>query len=210
MINVIITDDHPIVINGIKKILEEFDDIKVVDETSKGSELISKIIKQDYDLVLLDISLPDRNGLDILKEIKKIKPKQNVLILSVFPEEEYAIRALKLGASGYVSKNSVPQELVTAIRDASQGKKYISSKQAVNMIEQFTNISNEPLHKSLSYREMEVLIFIAEGLSQKSIAERLSVSPKTISTYQTRILKKLNLSTTSELVRYAIKQGLVN
>lgn len=210
MINVIITDDHPIVRSGIKKILEDFDDIQIVDETSKGSELISKILKQDYDLVLLDISLPDRNGLDILKEIKTLKPKQNILVLSIHPEEQYAVRALKLGACGFLNKNSVPQELVSAIRKAAKGIRYISPKQAINMIDQFTDLSDKPLHQSLSDREMEVLVLVAEGLSQKKIAARFSVSPKTISTYQTRVLKKLNLSTISELIRYAIKENLVN
>jgi two-component system invasion response regulator UvrY len=207
MIKVLITDDHPVVRQGLIKILETCPEIKVTGEAGQGSELLEKVMHNDYDVILLDISLPGRNGLDLLKEIKSINQKIAVIMISIHSEEQYAIRALKLGASGYLTKSSAPGELIAAIKRAAQGKKYITSTLAEILSFNFNN--KKPLHKILSNRELEVMSLLAEGKSPCEIAEKLSLSVKTISTYRKRILIKMNMGTTSEIIRYAIKAGLV-
>ncbi len=207
MIKVLITDDHPVVRQGLKNVLEACPDIKVTGEAGQGSELLEKVIHNDYDVILLDISLPGRNGLDLLKEIKSINQSIAVLMLSIYPEEHYALRTLKLGASGYLMKSIAPDELITAVKRVAQGKKYITSTLAETLA---FNINNEkPLYKTLSNREIEIMCLLAEGKSPSEIAEKLSLSVKTISTYRKRILIKMNIKTTSEIIRYAIKAGLV-
>ena len=207
MIKVLITDDHPVVRQGLKNILEACPEIKVTGEAGQGSELLEKVIHGDYNVILLDISLPGRNGLDLLKEIKSINQRIAVIMLSIHPEEQYAVRALKLGASGYLTKSTAPDELITAVKRAAQGRKYITSTLAESMA---FNINYEkPLHKTLSNRELEVMCLLSEGKSPSEIAEELSLSVKTISTYRKRILIKMNLKTTSEIIRYAIKADLV-
>ena len=209
MIKVIITDDHPIVRQGIKQVLEDCSDIKVMDEAREGNELIKKIIENDYDVILLDISLPGRNGLDLLKEIKSLKPNLYVLMLSMHPEEQYAIRALKLGASGYLTKSSITDELISAIRKAAQGKKYITPSLAEKLAFNIDIDSDKPLHFSLSDRELEVMCLLAQGKTLSEIANELSLSSKTISTYRERILEKMGIKNTAEIIRYAIKNNLV-
>jgi DNA-binding NarL/FixJ family response regulator len=205
MIKVLITDDHPVVRQGLKNILETCPDIKVTGEAGKGSEFLEKVMHNDYDVILLDISLPGRSGLDLLKEVKSIKKDIYVIMLSVHPEEHYAVRALKLGASGYLVKSTNPDELIAAVKRVAQGKKYITASLADILT--FDN-NKKPLHKSLSNRELEVMCLLAEGKSTSEIAEKLSLSVKTISTYRKRILIKMNLKNTSELIRYAINAGL--
>ena len=209
MIKVLITDDHPIVRQGIKQVLEDCSDIKVLDEVGEGNELIKKIIENDYDVILLDISLPGRNGLDLLKEIKSLKPKLYVLMLSMHPEEQYAIRALKLGASGYLTKSSITDELITAIRKAALGKKYITPSLAEKLAFDIDIDSDKPLHHNLSDRELEVMCLLAKGKTLSDIANDLSLSSKTISTYRERILTKMSMTNTAEIIRYAIKNKLV-
>lgn len=210
MINLIITDDHPIVRQGIRQILEGCIDINAIDEAENGEQLIRKIMKNEYDVVLLDISMPGRNGLEILKELKSIKPSIAVLILSVYPEEQYAIRAMKLGASGYLTKSSAPEELISAIQHVGSGRKYITLSLAETIANQIKSESEAPLHEALSERELEVMCQMAKGKSPKEIAEKLSISSKTLSTYRERILVKMMMSSTSEIIRYAIKNGLVD
>jgi two-component system invasion response regulator UvrY len=207
MIKVLIVDDHPVVRKGLKNILEACPEIKVTGEAGQGSELIEKAIHNYFDVILLDISLPGRNGLDLLKVIKSINQGIAVIILSIHPEEQYAVRALKLGAAGYLTKSTAPDELITAVKRAAQGRKYITSTIAEALA---FNISyRKPLHKTLSNREFEVMCLLAEGKSLSEIAEELSLSIKTISTYRKRILIKMNLKNTSGIIRYAIKAGLV-
>jgi two-component system invasion response regulator UvrY len=208
MIRILITDDHPVVRLGLIKILEEASDIVVSGEAGSGSELMNCLHQNEYDVILLDISLPGRNGLDLLKEIKIMKPNIPVLILSIHPEEQYALRALKLGAAGYLTKSSVPGELVAAVRRLALGKKYIT----MNLAERITpdTGSAKPLHYNLSNRELEVLCMLAEGNSPHDIASKLSLSVKTISTYRSRILIKMNFKNTSEIIRYALVEGLVS
>jgi len=210
MITILITDDHPIVRKGIRQLLEDDPNERfgLIEEAGSGKEMFEKLQVQHFDLVLLDISLPGRSGLELLGDLRKVYPETAVVILSIYPEEQYALRALKLGASGYLTKASAPEELIAAVIRASQGEKYISSslaeKIAFNLIEE----KETPLHEKLSVRELEVVSLLASGKTMSKIAADLSLSPKTISTYRERILEKLNIKTTSDIIRYAIKEGL--
>jgi DNA-binding NarL/FixJ family response regulator len=211
MIKILITDDHPIVRQGIRQILEDdkFQRFGLIEEAVSGKELLEKIKTTVFDVILLDISLPGRSGLEILGEVKKNAHATAVLILSIYPEEQYAIRAIKLGASGYLNKASAPEELIEAIIKVSEGGRYLTSSLKESIEFNFFRGDDKPMYDKLSIRELEVITLLAEGKTLSSIASYLSLSPKTISTYRERILAKLNLKTTSELIRYAIKEGLV-
>lgn len=208
MIRVLITDDHPVVRKGIRQILEDDEKIVLIDEASDGKELIDKMLAQEFDVILLDISLPGRSGLDMISQIKKIQQKTAILILSIHTEELYALKALKFGASGYLTKSSAPDELINAIYKVSRGDRYISSTLAEKLAESLFLNNDRPLYLSLSAREMEVLDLLADGKTVNQVAKELTLSSKTISTYRTRLLTKLNLKTTAELIRYSILEGL--
>jgi two-component system, NarL family, invasion response regulator UvrY len=210
MINVLITDDHPIVRQGIRQILEDDHDQRfgIIAEASGAKELLENLAKGKFNVVTLDISLPGRSGLELIPEIRKISPATAVLILSIFPEEQYAVRALKLGASGYLTKSSAPQDLISAILKISEGGKFITPSLAEKLTLDMLNDYEKPLHESLSAREMEVIRLIASGLSINEIGEKLSLSPKTISTYKDRILLKLKMKSTAALIRYALDNNL--
>ena len=209
MIKVLIADDHAIVREGLKQVLADtFQEVES-DEGASGKEVLEKVRENDYDAVLLDISMPGRGGLDILKQIKCIKPHIPVLIISIFPEEQYAVRALRAGAAGYLTKESAPEELKAAIRKVSQGGKYISSSLAEKLAFELDTDSEKSLHEKLSDREYQVMCMIASGKTVKEIAEELSLSVKTISTNRTRILKKMNMKNNAQLIHYAIKNNLV-
>jgi DNA-binding NarL/FixJ family response regulator len=209
MIKILIADDHPVVRQGIKQILAETRDIVVADEAASGQEVMKKVMKTDYDVILLDISMPERNGLDILRELKSKKPKPAVLILSIYPEDQYAVRVLKLGAAGYLTKESVPEELISAIRKVAQGRKYISATLAEKLAIDLEINAEKPLHENLSDREYQVLCMIASGKRLKEIGDELNLSIKTISTYRTRILEKMKMGNNAELIRYALQNNLV-
>jgi DNA-binding NarL/FixJ family response regulator len=208
MIKVLITDDHPVVRRGIRQILEDDERIILIHEASDGKELIEKLLTQEYDVILLDITLPGRSGLDMIPQIKKISQKTAILILSIHSEELYAIQALKFGASGYLTKSSAPEELLSAVFKVSRGEKYITSALAEKLAESFLTEENKPVHLFLSARELEVLGLLAAGKTVCQIADELSLSSKTISTYRERLLSKLKLKTTADLIRYAIVEGL--
>jgi len=208
MINVLITDDHPVVRRGIRQILEDDERIGLVHEASDGKELFDNLNKQIYDVILLDISLPGRSGLDLIGQIKKIQPFAAILILSIHSEEMYAIKALKAGAAGYLTKTSAPEELISAINKVSKGERYISVSLADSLAESLISDTKIPRHQLLSSRELEVLQLLAAGKKVVQIASELSLSPKTISTYRERLLEKLKLHTTAELIRYAIMEGI--
>jgi two-component system, NarL family, invasion response regulator UvrY len=208
MLKVLITDDHPVVRKGIRQILEDDARIGIVDEAGKGTELLAKLREQKYDVILLDISLPGGNGLDLISQIKKIQPAVAILMLSIYSEEIYAIKALKYGASGYLTKTSAPEELLTAVHKVSKGERYITISLADKLADNLFAKSEKQLIQSLSARETDVLILLASGKTFAQIAVELSLSPKTVSTYRERLLSKLNLKTTSELIRYAILQSL--
>lgn len=211
MISVLITDDHPVVRQGIRMILEQ-DSMKRfgnIDEASSGQELLKILISAKYDIIILDISLPGRSGLDLLCELKKNWPKTPVVILSMHPEEQYAVKALKLGASAYLTKESASDELITCLIKVSNGGRYITRKIAEMITFDALDARERPLHELLSPRELEVISLFARGKTITSIGEELSLSPKTISTYRERILSKLHLKTTSDIIRFAIKEGIV-
>jgi two-component system, NarL family, invasion response regulator UvrY len=208
MIKVLITDDHPVVRRGIRQILEDDERIGIVEEAGKGKELLEKLRDQKFDVVLLDISLPGGNGLDLIARIKKIQPAVAVLMLSIYSEELYAIKALKLGAAGYLTKTSAPEELLIAVAKVSKGERYISMSLADKLADDLVTKSDKQIFQSVSAREMDVLILLAAGKTFAQIATELSLSPKTVSTYRERLLTKLKLKTTSELIRYSIMQSL--
>jgi DNA-binding NarL/FixJ family response regulator len=208
MIKVLITDDHPVVRRGIRQILEDDDRISLVQEAGNGKELFERLKEQLFDVILLDISLPGRNGLDLIEQIKRTQSSASILILSIHSEEMYAIKALKAGAAGYLTKTSAPEELISAINKVSNGERYISTSLADKIAESVISGSEKPLYQLLSAREVEVLQLFSEGKKVVQIAAELSLSPKTVSTYRERLLEKLKLHTTSDLIRYAIMEGI--
>ena len=209
MLRIIIADDHPIVLKGLKDILQECFGYAEIDEAPRGYKLLNKLKESDYDLVLLDISLPDINGLEALKEIKKIKPKLPVLIISMYPEEQYATRALKAGAQGYLTKQSASDELVLAVRKILSGKRYISPAFAEKMILDFEADVERPPHEKLSNRELQVMRILGKGKTLKEISEELHLSINTIRTYRVRILEKIGAKGTNELIHYALTHNLI-
>ena len=210
MIKILVVDDHIIVREGLKKILLDTPDMVVADEASNGQEVTKKIWNNDYDLILLDISLPGRSGLDVLKQLKCTKPQVPILILSVHPEEQYALRALRAGASGYLTKQSAPDELIDAIRKVAKGRKYITSSIAEKLAFELEVDSRKLPHETLSDREYQVMCMIGSGKAAKEIAETLSLSVKTISTHRTHILNKMQMKNNAQLTHYAIKNALVD
>jgi two-component system invasion response regulator UvrY len=209
MIKLLIADDHAIVREGLKQIVAETPDMTVVDEASTGYEVLDKVRCNDYTVVVLDISMPGGDGLNILKQLRKAKPKIPILVLSVHPVDQYAVRALKAGAAGYLTKESAPDELITAIRRVSGGRKYVGSLLAEKLAAELESDREKSLHETLSDREYQVMRMIASGKRVKDIAEELCLSIKTISTYRSRILEKMRMKSNSELTHYAIKRGLV-
>ena len=210
MIKVLVADDHAVVRKGIRQIVAETNDIIVAGETDDGRSTLHEVAKRAYDMVLLDISLPDMSGLEVLKQLTHQKPQLRVLILSMYPEEQYAIRALKAGAWGYVTKQSAPDELISAIRNVSQGRRYVSSSLAENLALWVGSGTGTPLHHSLSDREYQVMCLIASGKTAKEISEELLLSVKTVYSYRTRVLEKMEMKHNAELTRYAMQHGLIS
>jgi DNA-binding NarL/FixJ family response regulator len=208
-IKILIADDHTIVREGIKQILAEMPEVTVTDEARNGQEVLQNVWDKDYDIVLLDITMPGRSGLDVLKQLKNDKPALKILILSMHPEEQYAIRAFKAGAFGYLTKESSPNELIEAIRKVSIGKKYVSSSLAETLASHLEAKSEKPPHDTLSDREYEVMCMIASGKTVKEIAGELALSVKTISTYRARILEKMGMKNNAQLTHYTIQNQLV-
>jgi two-component system invasion response regulator UvrY len=210
MLKILIADDHPIVRKGLMQVLTEIPNMVIVDEASSGQEVLDKVCKSDYDMIVLDISMPGRGGLDVLKQLKTERPRLPVLILSMHPEEQYAVRALRAGASAYLTKESAPDELIAAIRKVSQGRKYVTSSLAEKLASHLEVDAERPLHETLSDREYQVMRLIVSGKRIKEIAEDLSLSVKTISTYRSRILQKVKMKSNAELTYYAIKNRLID
>jgi DNA-binding NarL/FixJ family response regulator len=208
-IRILIADDHPIVRAGFKQVLSETPDLVVADEAGNGQEVLEHLKKKKYDVVLLDISMPGKNGLEILKELKTNYPKLPVLILSIYPEEQYAIRALKAGAAGYLTKESAPHELISAIRKISAGGRYISESLAEKLATYLNVDMTKSPHETLSDREHQVMRLIASGKTVSEIAESLNLSVKTISTYRTHILEKMKMKNNAEITLYAVQNKLV-
>ena len=210
MIRVLIADDHAILRQGLKQILAETDDMVVMGEADSGIATVRMMREGLYDVVLLDISLPDRSGMYVLKQIKREKPKLQVLMLSMHPEEHYAVRAIKAGAAGYLNKQSAPAELVNAIRQVASGRRFVSQKLAEELANQIGQDSERPLHEQLSNREYQTLCLIGRGKSPTDIATELSLSVKTVSVYRARLLEKMKMRNNAELTRYAIQHSLVD
>lgn len=210
IINVIIADDHAILRAGLKQILSETDDIVVIAEAQNGNEAVKLGSQTDANVMLLDISMPDRNGIEVLKYIKRENQKIAVLMLSMHREDEYAVRALKAGAAGYLCKQSASSELVNAIYTIAKGKKYITPEVAEILANQLDAENQKAPHELLSDREYQTFIMIASGLSVSEVADKLSLSVKTISMYRSRLLEKMQLRHNSELTHYAFKHMLVD
>ena len=208
MVRILIIDDHPIVCEGIKKIIERSPEFAVTARASTGGEALDLCRKNRFEMILLDISLPDINGLDVLDEIKRIDPHGHVIMFSIHGQEEYVLSSLQRGASGYISKDCPPEELEEAIRRVSQGEKYISPALMAKLARYFTSGKHSSSEECLSPREREVMHLIADGKRTGEIAKKLSLNMKTVSTYRARLLTKLGLKSNSDIVEYVIKQRL--
>lgn len=207
---ILIADDHAIVRHGLKQMLADDLGKVVFGEATNAGELLQQVWKEKWDLVLLDISMPGRSGLEALGELKKADPAPPVLILSMFPEDEYALRALKAGAAGYLSKQSVAQELLEAVHKVVGGGRYITPALAQRLAEEFSRPATRLPHEELSDREFEIMKLLAAGQSVKEIAAALALSPKTVFTYRARLLEKLRLKSDVEIARYALQHHLVD
>jgi DNA-binding NarL/FixJ family response regulator len=208
LMKILIADDHPVVRRGLKAMLEIHPDITVVAEARNGQEAVDLARALDWDVAIVDYSMPGRSGVDLVKQIKQHKPERPVLVMSMYPEDLHATQVIKAGASGYVSKESATEELAIAVRKVASGGRYVSSALAEKMAEELAAGAARPLHETLSDREYRVLRALAVGKPINEISQDLLLSPSTISTYRTRILRKLNLSSNADLVRYTVENQL--
>jgi two-component system invasion response regulator UvrY len=209
MIKVLVADDHALIRKGLKQILDDTEDMRVTGEAESGMQALRMLQEGEYDLVLLDISLPDKNGVEVLKQIRLNHPQLPVLMLSMHAEEQYAVRSMKSGASGYLNKQSAPVQLVAAIRQVASGKKYISTELAEQLANGLTEGYQELLHQTLSDREYQTLCLLASGKKLSEMAEIMSLSTKTVSVYRARLLEKMKLKTNAEAIQYAISNHLL-
>jgi two-component system, NarL family, invasion response regulator UvrY len=209
MIRVIIADDHTILRKGLTQLLESFPDISVAGDVSSAPELLSKLAQTECDIIVLDITLPGRSGLEVLKQLRNEYSRIPILILSMHPEEQYAVRAIRSGAAGYLTKESAPEELIKAIRKICSGSKYVSESLAERLLIEVHNPSASDPHSLLSDREFEILCLIGSGYTLTGMAQKLSLSAKTVSTYRSRILLKMGMRNNAELTTYVIKKGLI-
>lgn len=209
MIKVLIADDHALIRKGLKQILDDTEDMRVMGEAESGMQTLRMLQESEYDLVLLDISLPDKNGVEVLKQIKQNHPQLPVLMLSMHAEDQYAVRSMKSGASGYLNKQSAPNQLVAAIRQVANGKKYISPELAEQLANGLTEGYQELLHQTLSDREYQTLCLLASGKKLSEMAEIMSLSTKTVSVYRARLLEKMKLKNNAEAIQYAINNHLL-
>jgi DNA-binding NarL/FixJ family response regulator len=209
MIRILIADDHEMFREGIKRICEDNPDIVVAGEASNGIEALDKIAKDEFDVLLLDIAMPGLSGLDTLKQLKTVKPKLRVLVLSMYPEDEYAIRAIKAGAAGYLTKAKASYELMEAIKKVASGGHYINASVAEKLLFDRKPEESKPLHETLSDREYQIFSLIVKGKKVGEIADELNLSVKTVSTYKVRILSKMEMKSTAGLVKYALEHELM-
>lgn len=209
-VRLLVADDHAVVRQGIRQILSDAPEIEVVAEAGNGLEALEFVRGGGIDLVVLDLSMPGLSGLETVKKLRQECPGIPVLVLSMHPEEQYAVRVMKSGAAGYLTKDSAPEELVTAVRSVAGGHKYVTGSLAERLALELERGSDRLAHECLSDREFQVMLLMAEGLTGRDIAERLALSVKTVSTYRSRLLQKMNLNTNAEVVRYALVHGLVD
>jgi len=210
MIRVLVADDHTIVREGWKQILAKSNDLVVAGEASNGNDVLKMVREQQWDVLVTDMSMPGRNGIELIKLVKEARPKLPVLVLSMYGEDQYAVRAIRAGASGYLNKESASEQLVTAIRKVASGGVHVSAAVAEAMVHNLRGDAAATPHEQLSDREFQVLRLIASGKSTTEIAGELVLSPKTVSTHKTRILEKMRMSNQAELIRYAIEHKLVD
>jgi two-component system invasion response regulator UvrY len=210
MIRILIADDHSIVRQGLRQIVSECPGMRVAGEAANGQEAFDLACSHEFDVAIIDISMPGRGGLEILKDLKAERPSLRILVLSMHSEEQYAIRCLRDGASAYLTKGCAPEELVRAIRAVAEGRKYITPSIAERLAERIDVDSGQPLHERLSNRELQVLVLFGTGKSAGEIARELSLSVKTISTYRARILEKMGMESNAQLIRYAVQNGLAD
>lgn len=208
MIRILVADDHTIVREGLKQILAKSGDLTVAGEAANGNDVLRMVREQEWDVLVTDMSMPGRNGLELIKLVKETRPKLPVLVLSMYGEEQFAVRAIRAGASGYLNKESASDQLVTAIRKIASGGVHVSPAVAEALFRNVRDGSSQLPHEHLSDREFQVLRMIAEGHSVNDIAQTLSLSPKTVSTHKARILEKMNMSNQAELIRYALEHRL--
>ena len=209
MTRILIADDHAVVREGIKRVIEKTSDLTLVGEAINGRDALDQLCQTECDVLLLDVTMPEMSGLEVLQRVRQKHPKVAVLVLSMHPEDEVAVAALKAGAAGYMSKESAPTQLVAAIRKVAAGGKYITGPVAERLVAELAYTSGRPPHTQLSNREYQVLCMIASGKAVSDIAAVLLLSVKTISTFRARILEKMNLKNNAELTTYAIKNRLV-
>jgi DNA-binding NarL/FixJ family response regulator len=209
MIKILIADDHPVVREGLRRILSENRDFSLVAEAKNGTEAIDQVSKTEPDVVLLDLTMPGPGFLEVLERLKAARAASKVLVISAHAEDQYALRVLKAGAAGYLSKDHSPQELVSAVRQVVKSGRYVSPKLAEQFAAEMTGERSGSNHSKLSNREYQILCLIGAGKSVKEIAGQTSLSPKTVSTYRTRLMEKLKLRTTADVIRYAVENGLV-
>jgi len=209
MIRILIADDHAIVRAGLKQFIADQVDMEVSAEAASGAEAIAAVRAGDFDVVLLDISMPDKNGIDTLKTLRHVKPELPVLMLSAYAEDQYAVNLLRAGASGYLNKEAASTQLVGAIRTVVQGRKYVSPSLAQILADGVSGDADKPLHAELSQREFQIFCKLAAGAAVSKIADELNLSVKTVSTYRTRILEKMAMKSNADLTYYAIKNGLI-
>lgn len=210
MIKILIADDHPIVRRGLKQIVQDEKDMKTVFEAANSDEVLAALRENNFDLLLLDITMPGKSGLDLLVDLKNLYPDLPILVLSALPEESYAKRVIKMGALGYIHKESAPDLLVPAIRRVLKGKVYVSSKLADILVSDISGRDSENLHDLLSEREFEVLVLIGKAKTNNEIAQTLHLGVTTVSTYRARILEKMKLKNNSELIQYCVKHNLID
>jgi DNA-binding NarL/FixJ family response regulator len=209
MIRILIADDHAIVRAGLKQFIADEQDMTVAGEATTGAEAVAFVRSSECDVVLLDIAMPDTNGVDTLRQLKQIKPALPVLILSGYPEKQYALNLLRTGASGYINKETASEQLVSAIRAVTQGRKYVSPAVAEVLVDDLGGDPNQPAHAALSEREFQIFCKLAAGKPVSKIADELFLSVKTVSTYRARILQKMDMKTNADLTYYAIKNQLI-
>jgi two-component system, NarL family, invasion response regulator UvrY len=210
MIRVLVADDHTIVREGLKQILAKSGDLVVAGEASNGNDVLKMVREQVWDVLVTDMSMPGRNGVELIKLVKEARPKLPVLVLSMYGEAQYAVRAIRAGASGYLNKESASEQLVTAIRKVATGGVYVSAAVSEALFHNLRGDTTATPHEQLSDREFQVLRLIAMGKSSTEIADTLALSPKTVSTHKTRILEKMRMRNQAELIRYAIEHKLVD
>jgi two-component system, NarL family, invasion response regulator UvrY len=209
MIRVLVADDHPLLRSALKQVISREPDLTVAGEAEDSDQVLQKIEEKPFDFVILDLSMPGRGGLDVLREIRRLKPSLPVLVLSMYPEEQFAVRAIRAGANGYLSKDCAPAAVVEAIRKISTGKKYVSASLAEMLANALDSRTDQAPHENLSDREFQVLCKIGAGRTVSQIAQEMALSVKTISTYRSRLLEKMHMTNSAELARYAIMKSLV-